>query len=294
MALRALTALSAVAIAAVAGCGTQAAPATSPSSDAITVVASTNVWASVARAVGGDQVAVSAIVTSGDPHSYQVSARDAAALRGARLVVYNGGGYDDWVDQAIGEEGGPARVKAADLRPDKTDGNEHFWYDLPAVAQVAGELAAQLAQLRPAGKARFVAQADAFDIKLDDLEARVGRIAAAHPGAPVMATEPAAHHLLAAAGLRDVTPRDFVAAVEAETDPPAATVGEIQQLVAQRKVSVLVHNPQTETPVVTDLLGKAREAKVAVVDMTETLPDGQDYLAWMASQIQALSDALSQ
>jgi zinc/manganese transport system substrate-binding protein len=278
-------------IGSVAACGQPSPPS---SGDRITVVTSTNVWASVVKAVGGDQVQVTAVVAGGDPHSYQVSARDAATLRGAQLVVYNGGGYDDWVEQSLGDGTTPPRLKVADVRPAriKADGNEHYWYDLPTVAQVAGELASRLAELRPSAKASFVANADEFDRRIDDLEAAVGRIAEAHAGKRVVVTEPVAHYLLDYAKLTDVTPAEFVDAVEEETDPPAAAVAQVQQVVSAHQAAVLVHNPQTETPVVTDLLGKARAAGIPAVDLTETLPDGQDYVTWMGKQIQALSDAL--
>ncbi len=36
-----------------------------------------------------------------DPHSYEVSPADAAAIADAPLVVYNGGGYDSWVDDVL-------------------------------------------------------------------------------------------------------------------------------------------------------------------------------------------------
>jgi zinc/manganese transport system substrate-binding protein len=317
--------LAAIAAAVIAAAATAVACARSEqaggqpaSGTPIAVVASTNVWASVARAVGGSDVTVKAIVDdpAGDPHSYQVNARDAAALRGADLVVYNGGGYDDFVEQALGATGGPRRIKAVDLleqpsgsgassQPPTTHGfggsaaagahetlNEHVWYDLPTVAMTAGEIASQLSELRPAAKASFIANADAFDRRLDTLQGKVGDVGATFGGRQVVATEPVAHYLLDAARLVDVTPHDFVDAVEEETDPPAAAVAKIQKLVTEGRVAVLVHNPQTETPVVADLVGKAHAAALPVVDMTETLPTGQDYPTWMGNQIQALSDAL--
>jgi zinc/manganese transport system substrate-binding protein len=307
-------------VAACGGCGSSepAGPppeATEDSGGPIAVVASTNVWANVAEAVGGTAVSVKAIVTdqAGDPHSYQVTAKDAADLRAAALVVYNGGGYDDFVDQALGE-GGPRRIRAVDLHPDgsgdehgsephptthgfarpahDTGENEHVWYDLPTVAVVAGEIASQLGQLRPSDKATFIANAEALDARLDTLRSTVGELATAHGGTPVAATEPIAHYLLQAARLTDATPHDYVDATEEETDPPAAAVAEFQRLITERRIALLVHNPQTETPVVADLAGKARAAGLPVVEMTETLPTGQDFVTWMGNQIQALSAAL--
>jgi len=291
-------AVAAATAASIAGCGAEAA---APGGDGpVAVVASTDVWASVVEAVGGDQVQVTAVVAgqAGDPHSHQVSARDAAHLRGAELVVHNGGGYDSWVEQALGD-GGPRRVTAFELRPGKArggddgDDNEHVWYDLPTVAMVAGEVASQLSLIRPSAKAAFIAGADAFDARLDALEAEVSRLSTADKPGTVVATEPVAHYLLRAAGVTDATPPEFAEAIEEETDPPAAAVAETQRLITERQVTALVHNPQTETPVITDLIAAARTAGLPVVDTTETLPSGQDYLTWMGNQIRALSVALA-
>lgn len=281
-----------------------------PASDGrLTIVASTDVWGSVAAAVGGPDVTVSSIVSGAgaDPHSYQVSARDAATLRDADLVVSNGGGYDEFVDQSLEGGAGPARIVAYEVHgnadhttsgtpaapTEHSHDNEHVWYDLHTVGEVADRIAFTLGELRPESKATFTANAAAFRTELEELETAVGTLATAHAGAQVAATEPVAGLLLAEAGLVDVTPAEFVEAVEEENDPPAAAVADLRQAVADQRVSVLVHNPQTETPVVTDLVAQARSAGVPVVDLTETLPDGQDYLTWMGNQIAALSQALA-
>jgi zinc/manganese transport system substrate-binding protein len=278
------------------GCGP--GDAAGEPSGRIQVVTSTNVWGNVASAVGGDAVDVVSIVSdpAGDPHSYQMTAKDAAALLGADLIVFNGGGYDEFTQDALSEAADrPPTVEAFNVSSEAggEGDNEHVWYHLPAVAAVADEVAAKLGELRPASRDSFQANARSFRVELDQLEARIGELAREHGGAKVVATEPVAHYLLDAAKLQDVTPADFVEAIEEESDPPAAAVSEVQNLVAGRQVAALVHNPQTETPVVTDISAKAREANVPVVDLTETLPAGQDYVTWMTEQIDALDSALS-
>src|SRR6478609_11298297 len=82
-------------------CGTGGgAPSASRGADdspgTINVVASTNVYGDIARAIGGDKVSVTAIITktSQDPHSYEATAQDRLAISKAELVIENGGGYD--------------------------------------------------------------------------------------------------------------------------------------------------------------------------------------------------------
>lgn len=63
-----------------------------------TVYAPTNVWGSVAKAVGGDKVNVIVGVDdlSQDPHDYQATATDKLNITKSAVMLVNGGGYDDW------------------------------------------------------------------------------------------------------------------------------------------------------------------------------------------------------
>ncbi|MGW0518060.1 metal ABC transporter solute-binding protein, Zn/Mn family [Crossiella sp. NPDC003009] len=306
----AVAALTAAALALTAcGGGTPAGTSGSPSPTAdgkLSVVASTNVWADVARAVGGDAVSVKAIVgATGDPHSYESSAADAATVRGAALVVFNGGHYDDFVPQMIKNDTAKPAIEAMKVagqddhgKPDAEDAhehaNEHLWYDLDLVEDVAKAVAAKLGELKADQKDKFTANAQAFTAKIDALEQKVDAVKQAHQGVKVAATEPIAHYLLDEAGLADVTPAQFSKAVEEENDPPAAAIAEIQKVITERTARVLVYNPQTESPVTKQVKENAVKANVPVVELTETLPEGKDYTQWMGEQIDKLAAALKQ
>src|SRR4029453_10594118 len=86
-----------------------AAPAESASKNPgpVSVVTSTNVYGDIVKAVGGDKVAVSSIITkaSQDPHSYEASAQDKLLVSKAKLVVENGGGYDDFLHKLADDTG---------------------------------------------------------------------------------------------------------------------------------------------------------------------------------------------
>lgn len=282
-------------MAVISGCGAggpAAAPGGSDSGKA-QVVASTNVWGSVASAVGGDLVEVMSIISdpAGDPHSYQLTPRDAAALEGADLVVVNGGGYDESVAEAAGDA--PHMVEAFALAGPEA-GNEHVWYRVATVAAVGDEIAERLSEVRPDSAAEFRANAAAFTEDLKALTGEIDELAVIGGGAKVAATEPLAYYLFKDAALPDVTPPEFTEAIEEETDPPAAAVAELQDMIVNREVRLLAHNPQTESPVVGDVVAKARDSGVPVVELTETLPPGRDYVTWMSGQIEALSTALRQ
>jgi zinc/manganese transport system substrate-binding protein len=299
---RVTAALAGVAALALTLSACSGSPASAPSGTSgaaaprIATISSTDVWGSVVRAVGGDQVEVTALIDdpSKDPHGYETSAADAVKIKDAKLAVYNGNGYDDFFGKALDTVGGDRKtVVAFDLSGRPADGNEHVFYDLPTVKKVADRVAADLGAIRPEQKDTFARNAKDFGIKIDDLLARAAKIGATKPGAKVVATEPVAEFLVQAAGLTDVTPEDYVKAVEGDSEVPAAAIAQFSDLITGKQVSALLNNAQTETDVTTQFIDKAKAANVPVVAVTETLPKGvTDYVGWIGAEVDALRTAL--
>ncbi|MFI9631367.1 metal ABC transporter solute-binding protein, Zn/Mn family [Nocardia sp. NPDC051929] len=258
-----------------------------------TVVASTDVWGDIAAAVAGPDAAVRSLITdpSADPHSHETSAVESAALSDADLVVYNGGGYDRFAEKAVAGTN-KRTVDAFALRADQSDNNEHVWYDVRTVDVVADRIAAQLGELDPGKAAAYAERATTFKNRLAAVTAITGALAAEHPKTPVLQTEPLAHYLLVATGADDRTPHEFQEAIEQETDPAPAAVAATQDLLTGKRVRALIYNVQTEDKITKDLRATARSAGVAVVEVTETLPDGVDYIQWQTKNAQALAAAL--
>jgi zinc/manganese transport system substrate-binding protein len=298
----ALAAVAGLAISACSGAsgGSSAGSASADSSGPapILVVASTNVWGDVVEQVGGDHVQVTSVISdpNADPHAYQANAQNQLVLSKAALVVENGGGYDDFMQTmlASGSSGAPVinAVAASGLTAADGELNEHVWYDLPGTTKVADAVAEQLAALDPGDAADYRANAAAFDRAVGALSAQVQTIKAAHAGTPVAITEPVPLYLIEAAGLVNVTPEQFSSAIENETDVPAAVMDQTRKLFTDKQVAALVYNEQTSGPQTQTLVDAAKANGIPVVPVTEILPDGQDYLTWMQSNIQALSRAL--
>ena len=109
----------------------------------------------------------------------------------------------------------------------------------------------------------------------------------------MLVTEPVAHYLVERAGLTDITPQSFVRSAEEGNVPPAAAVAEIQNAVNSKQAAAVIYNPQTESPVTKSVREAAQRGGTPVVEMTETLPQDQDYLRWMDGQINDLRQALT-
>jgi zinc/manganese transport system substrate-binding protein len=230
---------------------------------------------------------------SADPHSYQTTAADGLAAQNAKLLLGNGGGYDNFFTKLAAQAPGARKLVAYDVAA-TGDPNEHVWYSLPSVEKVADQVATQLGDLQPASKQSFIDNATAFKTKVDGLLNRITQIGAAHPGVKAIVTEPVARYLLEAAKVTDVTPPAFSKAIENQTDVPIATLEQVKQLVSGKQVKMLVNNAQTVTRVTQQVVGDAKAAGVAVVDVTETMPASPaDYIGWMSKEVDALAGALN-
>jgi zinc/manganese transport system substrate-binding protein len=64
-------------------------------------------------------------------------------------------------------------------------------------------------------------------------------------------------------------------------------------LVSSPDVAFLVYNEQTTGPQTDQVVAAAQGADVPVVRVTETLPEGKDYVTWMTDNLAAFADALA-
>ena len=293
-----------------AGCGDGAAQE-SADGGTPTVVTTTSVYADVVRVVGGEAVAVDPIIdsTAQDPHSYEATARDRLAVEQADLVVLNGGGYDVFMEDLADAAGVPvvdavaaSRLAEATGKPTPHEGhehdghvhggvNEHVWYDLDSMDQVAETVADRLAELDPAGAETYRANARAFADELAGL--REDLAAAPADNAAFVATEPVAVYLLEDAGLHNDTPAEFTAAIENGTDVAPLVLQQVREQILDGHVQLLAFNAQTASGQTEQLRDDVLEAGTAVVEFTETLPENTTYVEWMTDNVTAVSEALA-
>jgi zinc/manganese transport system substrate-binding protein len=275
----------------------------------LTIVSSTNVWGDVASSIGGDLVQVVSIIDSfsQDPHSYEASARDQLAVNDADVIVANGGGYDSFIDTLATAAGNSNIVYAYlpeegeeeakeeedhDHAHDHDHGNEHVWYDFHVVEDFATRLAQQLKTLDPENSVEYSTNLDAFVAEIAKLEEQAAAVAGSVSGATVISSEPVADYLLAELGLTNITPESFSQAIEEELDVSPADLLEIQNLISSNSVELFVVNIQTGSVQIDALVELAESSGVAVIQVSELLPEGLSYLAWMEQNISAIEAGL--
>ena len=291
----------------VAGCSSDSATSSSGSGDPsgssagpLKVVASTDVWGDIAKTVGGDAVEVTSFISdpSQDPHSYEASARNQLVVSDAAVVIENGGGYDDFMGRMVEASKTEApvidAVDASGFTPDADGGlNEHVWYDMPTVKKVADQVAAALGKADPQGADTFSANADALGARLDTIISSEAAVARTAQGTGIAVTEPVPLYMTEACGLTNDTPPEFSEAVEEGTDVSPAVLADTEALFSEEKVKALVYNEQTTGPETEAVLKAAKDDGVAVVPVTETLPQGDDFVGWMGDNVAAIGAAVA-
>lgn len=277
-----------------AGCGTT----NSNHASTLDVVAAESPWGAVASAVGGPFVSVDDLVAKPnvDPHEFTATAADAAAVAQASVVVDNGAGYDDFMNQLLSTDApGPRTVITAANVLDATgpDVNPHLWYAIEKVPLMAHALAEAFSSHDPAHRSQYFANARAFDESLRPIETTIATIRAQRFGAPVGETERVAGYLLDEAGLNIVTPISFALSVESGTSPSAAATAEMTNALAKHAIDALVYNVQTQSPLTQSVRSQAHQANVPVVGVSEVVePLGASFVSWQQRQINELAQAL--
>jgi zinc/manganese transport system substrate-binding protein len=280
-----------------AGCS---APTGDSDDGRIQVVASTNVYGDIAETIGGDAVEVTSIIDdpAQDPHQFEANGRVQLALSRADIVIVNGGGYDDFATQMLDASGNADAIllNAVELSgiDDSAEGfNEHVWYDYNTMQIVTDAIARALTEVDPGGAEGYSAGYHRLDDGLMALIARADGLRAAAEGKGVVITEPVPLYLLAWTGLVNLTPPEFSEAIEEDTDIPPALLQRVLNLLGDGSAAVVVYNTQTGGPQTDAILDAASENGVPVIGVTETLPTGEDYLAWQGGYLDQLAAALS-
>ncbi|QBD74605.1 ABC transporter substrate-binding protein [Ktedonosporobacter rubrisoli] len=269
---------------------------TASSNQPISVVAAENFYGDIVKQLGGNQVNVTSILSDPnvDPHEYETTPKDAMAVAQAQLVIENGGGYDSWLDKLLSSSPNQNRIvlKAFDIAKVKLPDNEHVWYSLENMQTLATSITASLKKIDAAHANSFESNLQTFSQALQQVQQKMSTIKASYNHTPVGLTETIFLYQAEPMGLNVLTPLEFQKAVAEGNDPPADTVITAENQITRRQIKVLIYNEQTVSPVTTKLQNDAKAQHIPIVAVTETMPAGKTYQAWMLDQLNQLEKSL--
>lgn len=266
----------------------------------LTVVTSIDVYADLAEGVAGDTVETVPLVASTaiDPHSYEATPQDRLQVENADVIIANGGGYDAFITLLASAAGKDDQVyqliDGENWHSHEFDGtweNEHIWYDLDRMSEFVVDFAEHLGEEAPENAEFYAENASALAAGVDELAERSRGLDT--DGLSYFATEAVSGYLLDSAGFENLTPLEFLNAVEHGDDVAPRLYSEALDLTGE--TDLLSYNPQTETQQSARIRDAAEDADAVVVEFTETIPEeAEDYLDWMSANIDLLEDALEE
>jgi zinc/manganese transport system substrate-binding protein len=181
-----IAAVTTAALVLLSGCGSDsddtAADGGASSGTQLAVVATTPEVADFARAIGGSDVTVTQIIKPNvDPHEYEPTPADIQAIGAAKIVVKNGVGLEEWLDQTIESAGFKGTVvdssQGVQLRKgdpgneEMADGDPHIWHNPQNAKIMVTNIEKAFTAADSAHAATFAKNLTDYSVKLDKLDA---------------------------------------------------------------------------------------------------------------------------
>lgn len=250
-----------------------------------------------ASRVGGERVAVRSLVPAGvEPHDFEPTAQDVVAMTRARVLVYNGSGFEPWVEKLLPE------VPASTVRVNATSSlplvrameilDPHVWLDPVLAAQQVDRIVDGLAKADPDGRAIYMANGARVKSELDALHRRYVPTLASCRRREFITSHSAFGYLARRYGLTQIP----ISGLEPESEPSPARLKQIVQE-ARRTGARVVYYETLVSPRVAEVIAREVGAEVAVLNPIEGLtPDeqrrGQNYFTVMDANLMALAGGL--
>lgn len=271
--------------------------------DRMAVVASFTILADLAREVGGERVAVTALIgPNADAHGFEPSPADAGRLAAARVVLVNGLGFEGWIDRLVKASGtkGAVVVASRGVKVRREEGHDHgpgldphAFQDVANAKLYVVAIRDALAAADPAGRAVYETNAAAYLVTLDglDREVREGIARIPPPRRRLITSHDAFAYFAAAYRIRFLALRG----VSTADDISARDVARIvRQIKAEKIPAVFLEN--VSDPRLMEQIARESGARVGGRLYSDALsePGGPaaTYVAMVRANLQALVAAL--
>ena len=223
--------------------GIAALLATPAAADGLNVVASFSILGDMAKAVGGDRVAVTTIVgPDADSHVYEPKPADAVAMSRADLVVLNGLGFEGWMARlreasgytgplVIASDGVVTHELAEDDHGHAHGLDPHAWQSLGNGLIYARNIRDGLCIADAAGCDVYTANAAAYGDALTALDTQIRADIAAipEPQRQVITSHDAFGYFAAAYGVTFLAPEGISTESEASAAGVARLITQIRE-----------------------------------------------------------------
>lgn len=294
--MRRILAASLLLAPALAGCA-------QPDAQAPDVVATFYPLEFLAERIGGENLTVESVVRGNvEPHDYEPTPADVVRIRGAKLLVLQGAGFEGWVETAREQAGEQATVVAAEgielaPNPDEDEAAEmpsdpHTWLDPVLYASMARNVEKGLSAAFPEHAPSFAARLDRLldDLATLDGEYRVGL--ATCEARTIIANHAAYGYLASRYGFTVVA----IHGLEPEDEPDPQTIADVVE--AARAINAtIIYFEELVTPRMAEIVAEEVGAQTRVLSPIEGIAaseaaEGADYLTLMRENLVNLREGM--
>ncbi|MDK2888646.1 MAG: zinc transport system substrate-binding protein [Thermoanaerobacter sp.] len=256
-----------------------------------------------ARQVGGERVEVTRLLPAGaEPHTWEPTPKDMAALARARVFIYNGAGMEPWVQRQLGmlEEKGVRVVEASrglDLIAGPGDHGEagvdpHVWLDPVLAQEIVKKIRDAYIAVDPEHAAYYSSRADEYLAALRELDREYRAAAQDFRRREIVTSHAAFAYLARRYGLQQVA----LMGLSPESEPDPVRMREIVAFCREHDVKYVFFEALV-SPKVSRTLAREVGAETLVLNpLGNITPEeekrGENYLSIMRENLARLKVAL--
>lgn len=254
------------------------------------------------KAVGGDKVEVSTIIPDGtEPHDFEPKAGDIAALSTAGILVYNGLGMEEWIEDAISaaKNENLISVQASDgaeliVNTDEEEIDEHgqydphLWLSLKGAQVQVENIKDALVEADPENKEYYENNCDEYLTKLEELYQEYYEKFQSVEQKSFVTGHAAFAYLCRDFGLE----QNSVEGVFGEGEPSAQQLAELTDYCKKNNVTTIFAEEMASADVSKTLANEVG-AKVETIYTMESSEDNKTYLERMEDNLAKIYDSLS-
>lgn len=280
-----------------AGCGPSGAPPASEPVEGkakLTVCTTLYPYQFFAEQIGGSRVAVHNLVPPGaEPHDFEPSPKDVVKLSEADVFVYNGAGFERWIDEVLDavDTSNMVIVQAAEhvrLLPN----DPHVWLDPLRAKAIAQAIRDALIQADPEGKAIYEGNYQKLAAELDRLHAEYEAAVKQAPRKEIIVSHSAYGYLADRYGLKQIA----IAGLAPSDEPSQKDLQAILAFAREHNVKYILFETLVSNKVA-EAVREQLKAEALTLNPLEGLTKeerakGKDYFDVMRENLAVLKKAL--
>jgi zinc transport system substrate-binding protein len=258
------------------------------------------------KQIGGDKLAVTLMTPSGaEPHDWEPTAKDLVKIREAKLFIYQGNGFEPWVEKMLTQNKTTAAIAASNNIPtlaaveDEDSGQQgqatadpHVWLDPVLAMEEVKNIRDALISADDGNATFYTANADKLIGQLADLDnqyrVRINQL----KNKDIVTTHAAFAYLAKRYGLNQVP----LMGLAPDAEPTPEKIAQVAAFCKKNDVHVIFFETLV-SPKLAEMMSKESGAATLVLNPIEGLTDsdmkaGKDYFSIMRENLANIETAL--